>query len=237
MSLTPTLAAASTNTGRAINTTNNTVRAMIAGGTPRASISDSTTATPCRQKPSAGTITSVQPLACHPSNSASSSPIPSISSHSAPSGSRKFRNGRRQSSGHRGHDPTRSAIPRPADTSNAIHPNSTASSPNASALFTAPPPPPHPRPPPAPPPPPPPPPPGEGLAGRPAAGGGSGRLGPRGPSLPAPAVSAIEVTGERQQRQDPGPLYGGRDLLLMPGTGAGHATRNDLAPVGDEPAE
>src|SRR5262249_46479074 len=49
--------------------------------------------------------------------------------------------------------------------------------------------------------------------------------------------SAIEITGERQQRQHARALDRRRQLFLMTRAGSGHAARNDLAAVGHEPAE
>src|SRR5262249_40156847 len=51
------------------------------------------------------------------------------------------------------------------------------------------------------------------------------------------AGSAIEVTGERQQRQHARALDRGRELLLVHRARARHAPRHDLAAIGHEPPQ
>src|SRR5689334_1914426 len=49
--------------------------------------------------------------------------------------------------------------------------------------------------------------------------------------------SAILLTGEREERQNPRALHGLRDLGLMPGARSRDASRDDLSTVRDEPGE
>src|SRR5262245_28685101 len=48
---------------------------------------------------------------------------------------------------------------------------------------------------------------------------------------------AVDVTAERQQRQDAGALDRSRELLLVTRAGARHAPRHDLAAIRDEAAQ